>query len=48
VGDGAAAGAALWAALHGMLGLPPPPADVPVDAIADVNYARFRASAVQV
>jgi gluconate kinase len=31
-----------WAALHTLLGLPPPPATVPVEEIAQVNYARFR------
>lgn len=34
-----------WSALWALLGLGPPPADVPVDEIADVNYARFRAHA---
>ena len=37
-----------WRALHALLGLPPPPDAVPVADIAEVNYARFRANAVQV
>ena len=37
-----------WHALHALLGLPPPPAAVPVAEIAEINYARFRAYAVQV
>jgi hypothetical protein len=32
-----------WRALHALLGLPPPADAVPVDEIARVNYARFRA-----
>jgi len=36
-----------WAALHALLGLPPPPATIPLEEIADVNYARFRAHAPQ-
>jgi phosphopantetheine adenylyltransferase/gluconate kinase len=31
-----------WAPLHALLGLPPPPTVVPVEEIAEVNYARFR------
>ena len=34
-----------WAALHALLALPPPPAAIPVEEIAAVNYARFRAHA---
>ncbi len=36
-----------WAALHALLGLPPPPAAIPVEQIAAVNYARFKAHAPQ-
>ena len=36
-----------WAALHALLGLPPPPVTIPLEEIADVNYARFRAHAPQ-
>jgi len=36
-----------WTALHALLGLPPPPATIPVEEIAEVNYARFRAHAPQ-
>lgn len=36
-----------WRALHALLGLAPPapPSDIPIDEIARVNYARFRAPA---
>ena len=32
-----------WGALHALLGLPPPPEVIPLDEIAETNYARFRA-----
>ena len=32
-----------WRALHELLRLPPPPAVIPIDEIAKINYARFKA-----